>query len=435
MEKQHTTKNKVKVFSYNMPNLHSFCLSLNIKAGKIYEDTIGITHLLEHMFFRRLDDLSQSELYRQLDKYGLNFNASTYRELLRFYVTGNIRFFHEACRIFTKLLAPAAFISADLKIEQKRISRELEENNDPVTIEYLGDKGMWKNTGLERFATPSSMKKISLSKLKNEKEKIFTAENMFFYVTGDVSEENLQYLYGLIETFPVSSGSIIRDNKILPPANFCHRGPDICTKKTYDNYVLFSFDYDNCKYYPYELDLLYDILFTGNSAVFNYDLSEQKAFIYDYDARIERYSNIGHIYFSYEIAFEDLYESLKSSAEVLCAIKTEISDFDIERVKLYYVENADLKMDNVNSMNWAMSYDNHILFYNYADLSQAKKLYETVTKDRLKAIAGEIFRPENLVLAVRAQKKLDLDLIKDIVSKGLDSGSNSKITDQEMPSN
>lgn len=417
MEKQYLTSNMVKVFSYNMPDLHSFYLSLNIKAGQIYEETVGITHLLEHMFFRRLDSFSQIELYRELDKYGFYFNGNSYKEFLRFEMTGNIKFFKEACKIFSKLLAPVSFTSADLKAEQKRICRELEEANYPITIDHLADKSVWKDTPLERSATPSSMRKISLTKLKEEREKIFTAENMFFYVTGDVPEENLRYLYSQIESFPVNSGSILRDNTVPPPANFCRRGPGICTKKSPYNCALFSFDYDALKYRPYEIDMLYDILFTGNSAVFNYSLSEQKALIYDYDARIEGYSNIGRIYFSYEIAFKDLYESLSSSTEVLRGIKTEITDFDFERVRLYYIDNANLRMDYADRMNWDMSYNNHILFYDYADLDQEKKLYEKVTKDRLKIIAEEIFQPANMTLAIHAEKKLDIALIKEIISR------------------
>ena len=177
---------------------------------------------------------------------------------------------------------------------------------------------------------------------------------------------------------------------------------------------MFNFDYDATKYGPHEIDLIYDILFKGHSALFNYSLSEQMGLIYDYDSRIERYSNIGRIYFSYEISFDDLYESLGASIKVLQNLKGNLSDFDFERAKLYVMTST--KMDNVEDANWHLSYDNHILSYGYSDFDEERVLYAKITKNRLAAVIQEIFRPENLTVAIRAIKKVDVDKIKNLVS-------------------
>jgi predicted Zn-dependent peptidase len=367
------------------------------------------------MFFRRLHNLSQKQLYNELDKYGLSLNGAVNKEIMVFEITGDARYFKEACKIFVKLLAPPTFTNEDLKLEVKRICRELEEKDAPITIDYTADKLAWKDTVFEKFATASSMKKISLNKLKEERQKIFTSDNIFFYVTGAVSDENIDCLRELIENYEISALSAPRANIAPVPLNFCSRGPDILIKKSYAyNKILFSFDYDSKNYTHEEIDLLYDMLFEGNNAAFNYTLSEEKGLIYSFDSYIERFNNIGRLCFSYEIDTDELLESIRTSVEVLQNIKKEISDFDFERVKFTYTE-SDLLQDDADMLNQQMAYDNHLLSYGYKDLSEFKALYKKITKERLIKIANEIFRPENISLAIKAVKKTDENKIREIL--------------------
>ena len=46
MEKKRTTENQIDIFYYPNRHTHSFCLSLYIKAGALYEsdEDNGITH-------------------------------------------------------------------------------------------------------------------------------------------------------------------------------------------------------------------------------------------------------------------------------------------------------------------------------------------------------------------------------------------------------
>ena len=56
-------------------------IALFFKGGAAYErpDEIGIFHMIEHLFFRKLDDLDWKTLFFEVDKIGAVFNAATYR--------------------------------------------------------------------------------------------------------------------------------------------------------------------------------------------------------------------------------------------------------------------------------------------------------------------------------------------------------------------
>ena len=67
------SKNGINIYAYKNPNLHSFHLSLFLRAGAMFETAAdgGITHFLEHVSIRNVNKIMNGTLYRTLDKYGL----------------------------------------------------------------------------------------------------------------------------------------------------------------------------------------------------------------------------------------------------------------------------------------------------------------------------------------------------------------------------
>ena len=79
MEIKRESQNGITVYSYKNEALHSFYISLFVKAGSMYEtaDECGITHFYEHCAIRNLNKLYGDELYSMLDRSGMELGAST----------------------------------------------------------------------------------------------------------------------------------------------------------------------------------------------------------------------------------------------------------------------------------------------------------------------------------------------------------------------
>lgn len=79
-------RNGLSVLLYNMPNTHSVTVGLYIKAGSGYksEYIAGISHLLEHLHFRRCGQISQEELYYKMESMGSTLRGATYRDFISF---------------------------------------------------------------------------------------------------------------------------------------------------------------------------------------------------------------------------------------------------------------------------------------------------------------------------------------------------------------
>ena len=123
-------ENGMKCNFYKNANLHSVTIGLYIKAGLMYEKNgvFGISHLLEHLFFRRLSDLEQKELYFLTESIGADLKGITYRDCICFSMTVASKYFKDAMVIFEKFFDLYEWTDEDIAKEKKvhieRLSKE-----------------------------------------------------------------------------------------------------------------------------------------------------------------------------------------------------------------------------------------------------------------------------------------------------------------------
>jgi predicted Zn-dependent peptidase len=422
MERKITTRNGIDVYSYPQPHLHSFCIGLYVKAGLLYEspEEAGITHFLEHVLFRNLGGLPQRALYERLESVGAEFNACTYKEFVYFYITAAHRHFEECAGIIAMLLAPLTATVADVSAERRRVQSEIREEDELNSIEHFAKQQVWKGTSLSRLITGTitGVEAIGAERLREEKRRVFAAENMFFYVTGCYAKKDVETLCRLADGYPLEAGRAARENLAPVPEGFMQRGGGVLLRNTADlPGVLFSFDMACRKYSMAELNLLYDILFSGTLSRFSLRLSEDSGLVYDYDAFLEQYGNIGTLHVEFSAMQSRLYEAVGLAAEVFRSMREKIAGEELAHFLPEYTYNHLAALDRPQRLNWDMAYNNHILGKGYGSIEELPGLYSRVTPERLMEISGEIFRPENLVVAVKAERrKIKADTLEGILS-------------------
>ena len=158
--------------------------------------------------------------------------------------------------------------------------------------------------------------------------------------------------------------------------------------------------------------VIYDILLSGFDSRFFIEMSEKRGLFYDLSGVAERYSNIGTLAFTYELKAASLYEAIDTTVDILNSYKTELLPRS-RCMKAGYVDNAFMLFDDSRELNFTFAYDNHIMELGYADISERKNAYERVTPERLRELFSVIFRPENLTVAIKGdKKKIDCERIK-----------------------
>ncbi len=417
-EEKRVLKNGIALYSIKNPHSHGFFISLFLKAGAIYENEneSGITHFLEHVTIRNVNTVMGGELYTLLDRHGIEFNASTYSEMVQFYLSGAKDNFRIAADVISKLCSPIILSADEISTERGRIKAEIRENDEKNSIVGVSNSVVHEGTSLATSITGTlgSVSKITKSRLEEYRKRVFTKENLFLYVTGNFCEENLEYLSSLVGAWELSEGK--ENNNIAPVSEKFGKREGKVTLKSADFTMLrFNFDMDMKKVSVPETDLVYDILFGGYNSRFFIEMSEKRGLVYDISGNVERYKNIGTFAFSYEIKRDAVYEAVALSLGILYDISHKLLS-EAECMKAGYVDNSEMLYDDNRDLNFTFAYDNHIMSENYKTLSERAAKYKSVTPEKIMSAAREMFAPESLTLIIKGKRKqIDTERIEKLI--------------------
>ena len=418
MEREHIGRSGIPVYSYTNPAQHSFFISLILRAGSMFENESGITHFFEHVAIRNINYKMSGKLYAVLDKYGLEFNASTSNEMVQFYITGAKEHFRLGAEILTRVLSNIELPASEVDRERDRIRAEIREVDEASSLAGFTAECIWEGTTLARpiTGTLGSVRKIGVRALEEFRKATLVRENMFFYVTGNVAECDCEYLLSLVDRYNVPSGE--KNVNLAPvPNKMGQRGALVLIKNADFTKVRFNFDIDMSTCTLPELDLLYDQLLGGYNSDFFIEMSEHRGLFYDLSGSVDRYSNVGSFSFSFELRESKLLEAIGVTVDILRDFKENVLPRD-KFITAGYIDNAMMRYDDSRELNFTFSYDNHIMECGYRDIAARKMAYENVSPERIREVAASIFTPLNLTLTVKGKRaRLDADAIRDVLLK------------------
>ena len=419
MEKKSVSKSGVEIYQYKNPSLHGFFISLFLRSGSMYEscEDGGITHFFEHVSIRNINKLMPGGLYSELDKRGIEFNASTYSEMVQFYVSGAMHSFDFAADVITKLFSPIVLDKSEIDVERRRIKAEIRESDERTSLLSFTNSIVHEGTSLSRpiTGTLGGVSKINAKRLEAFRREAFSADNIFFYVTGNFTDENIESLISKIDAYDLPRGKK-NDNMAPIPERFLNRGGEVRVKGSDFTMVRFTFDLDMSELSVPETDLVYDQLLSGYNSHFFIEMSENRGLFYDLTGAVERYRNMGQLYFSYEVREKDLLPAIEMTVEILKSFKENTLDVG-EILKAGYVDNANLLYDDMREFNFTMAYDNHIMCLGYGSLEDRVNAYDSVSAEDIRAAAEKIFKSDNLTLTIKGSKKIDTGSIESIINK------------------
>lgn len=417
-EELFTTKNNVEIYSYNSPSAHSFFISMFVRAGSMFEDAeqSGITHFLEHVTIRNVNSAMGGELYRMLDEYGLEFNASTFAEMVQFYISGSPKNFKTAAAIIASVLSPITLSAAEVGIERSRVKAEIRESDEKNSLAAFAASVAFGSTSLSRsiMGTNKTVSSITVSKLERYRREVMTSKNVFFYVSGSFTYEDIEALAHAIEGYDVGH-SEARENLAPIPEGFCHRTPEVHIKNGDYTMLRLTFDIDMSRVSAPALDLVYDMLISGYNSRLFLELSEKRGIFYDINGQLDKYYNLGIFAFSFEIREEKIYEALELTLMNLSEAKHRLFS-ENECMKATYVDNAPMLLDDPRELNFTFGYGNHIMNQKYKSIDDYAFAYESVTPSELQETMQTVFSPENLTVTVKGKKrKIDKERLESIL--------------------
>lgn len=357
-----------------LPHAHSVFFSLVLPVGAVREEEekAGITHLIEHLCFRRTQTLGQREIYRFFEQRGANVNAVTGKNFLWFYFSAGSDVFEEVLRLFYDMFHVTAYTIEDVKAEKKIITGEaegFEKTNDSIILDSL-----WSDAAFSKSVLGSveSLNNISLSDVSEYKKELLSLSGTVF-LCGNFTAAQRALTEKLFGGDAVPR-SVSAPSASVPPPVLAETACESARKKE-RNIVFVRDKYKLCDvYYAFTLSLpaaerertqeilclqmLESALFEGNTAYITAALREEFG-IYNVDSRLECLGNEAVFLFSF-----------KAENSNICAVTEKLERllrefvFDAryyEYIKAFYCDNVGMLCDDpqIYAENWT---DNYILF-------------------------------------------------------------------------
>ncbi len=400
-----TLKNGMIIYYYPLDRAYSTSIGLYINSGSSSEpkDKNGISHLLEHIHFRHLEDMSQKELYTMMDKIGAPLRAITYKEYMRFYLKVRPVFFCEAIEIFKKIITMYSWTKEDFKTEKKIVFNELVSKSDYVYTDQIMDSLIWGENPLSMpiIGTEETIDNLSLEDIIEYKKQVFFAGNIALVITGNITKETKKITKNLFEKIHIPTCGL---NK----KRMCCENPK---RELSINLSPHNWEYVDIKlsfkseHNPnlYELMVLNSILGGGTSSKLQGVLREKLTLTSDIYSYVEHFSEATNIRISLTTHKNNIYRCVREIVNVINNLKSEISDEDMDTNLTYFTENLWFWLEDPELLNSEIGCE----VFNNVPLSIEDKIaeYKSITKSSLMHLSKNLFTPDNATLLIAGTVK------------------------------
>ncbi len=327
--------NGLTVLTESLPYLHSVSVGLFVGAGSRYERPYerGISHFIEHMFFKGTKRHSARELAEIVEASGSSMNAFTSKDYTCYYVKSLDEHLELAVSVLSEMITESTFADELIEKERQVILEEIkmyldspqELVHDLFAKSILGDHPL----GQSIIGTEKTVSSFNQEMILNYLKRTYVPENMIFTIVGNVEhksatklvEDYLGELEGSLERTdyraPSAQSGLLLEKKDIEQAHLV-LGTD-------------SINRNDKRKYP--LHLLDTILGGSMSSRLFQSLREERGLVYSTYSFHSYYEDIGFVgvYAGFSQANYDLVTDL--IVKELSSIKDNVTEEELQRAK------------------------------------------------------------------------------------------------------
>lgn len=409
MKQDSILKNGLRFISHENNGIQMLNIALYFKSGSVYEtkENNGITHLAEHLFFRQLNDITQENLYYQMEQIGTTLKAKTYKEFVCFDMLVLPQFLEEAIQIMCRILMCFNWKKENIEKEKRVVKKQ-------IAFEYLSyseyiDSLYLKNTEYELpiMGTQKNIDQITATELNHWKKTFFNCNNACLVLTGNFSIRDREFVMKQFEKIENSGKTACHPNCI--PENFLQRTEDfdsIIKTKDYISDIWVTFDLDlNSKNFAL-FCFLNSILGEGVGSRLSLALRENLMLTDQIYSNIYVYYKFAKMKVELSVLNSDIEQSLKTLFSVIQSIKQKVTEKDYKSSILFFTDNKKSMLDDARQLNDYYGWNHFILNRENRDVDSVIEENRKITISQLEQTAKNIFKKENLMITIKNNPKI-----------------------------
>lgn len=395
--------NGLTVSTVRIPHLHSACLSIYCRVGSRHEtkETNGLSHFLEHMFFRGCAGFSDSTaLNTAMEDLGGTLDGFTMRDHSSYHSTIHPSYVEEATNIFGEMFRAPSF--RDIDIEREIIGEEILDSLDDrgrvIDLDAIAHREAFHEHPLGQSidGPRKNLRRFSVDDLFAHRKAFYGGRNMVLCFSGNIDPARCvtyaERAFGDMQAGKPARAQAPKRTAAPGKLTFV-RFDDPQTRAR----VSFRTVSDAHADYP-ALLLIRRILDGGLSGRLPVALIERRGIAYDVFADVECFADCGLFNFEFAVAHKKLTYALEALGNVIIELVNDgVATEELERVRRRARIGLEFTLDSAGELNsWFGATQ---LFHDPIAPEARMQQLEAVTDDHLRRVAKKYFSAKRMTVA------------------------------------
>ncbi len=408
MYKKVILDNNIPVIMETSRDVHSVCIGIWVKTGSRYESSEknGISHFLEHMFFKGTSKRTAEGIAMETDYLGGELNAFTSTEYTLFYIKILDEYIEKALELITDIFINSNFPETDIEKEKNIVNEEIKmvEDNPSDYVHDLFGRHIWGDTGLGQpvIGNSETIATFTRDDLIEHVNNCYCNENIIVSCSGNFSEEKLVgYLNSTMASIKRNSS---RQSEVTP--DFLSN-TNIITKDLAESHVclgLKGIAYNNDD--RYAMHLLNTILGAGFSSRLFQKIREQRGLVYSIYSYHVSYFDTGLWGVYAGTDKKHIGELTNITVDEMRNLSSTVTDDELRRAKNQLKGNLILALESTSNKMTNIA-KQEIYYGKYFPPKEILQRVETVSLERIKDLAERLVGDNKFAFTVYGPVKED----------------------------
>lgn len=395
MINKHTCKNGVRIVFEHIPTVRSVAIGVWIHTGSRHENekNNGISHFLEHMFFKGTTTRSAREIAESFDSIGGQVNAFTSKEYTCYYAKVLDEHAEYALEVLSDMFFNSTFVDEELQKEKNVVYEEIkmyEDTPDDIVHDLL-TKATYEThpLGYPILGTEDTLATFTGDTLRQYMKERYTPENVVVSIAGNVNESFMKTVEGYFGSYegttkreqihsPIFHPNKVSRKKETEQAHLClgYKGLNVGDDKVYS------------------LIVLNNVLGGSMSSRLFQEVREQRGLAYSVFSYHSSYEDSGMMTIyagTGNQQLETLYETIQQTLDKLK--DTGITEKELANSKEQLKGSLMLSLESTNS-RMSRNGKNEMLLGTHRSLDEMIESINSVTKEDVDDLIHQTFTEE-----------------------------------------
>ncbi|GAB4535882.1 MAG: pitrilysin family protein [Thermodesulfovibrionia bacterium] len=417
MNKKIILDNGIPVVMEEVDNTPSICIGIWVKVGSRNEtlDNNGISHFLEHMFFKGTKKRDIKCIAMETDSMGGELNAFTTSETTTFYVKVIKEYMEQGLALLTDIFLNSTFPETEVIKEKQIIAEEIKMIEDTPSdyVHELFNRNIWgrEGLGLPVIGSIETISRFTREDILKHIDKYYRPGNIIIACSGNIDDG---LMIGMLNN---SIGRLKHGNTPSIPTHPEFKGGlNIVNKELSESHICIGvkgipFNGDD----RYAMHLLNTILGAGYSSRLFQKVREERGLVYSIYSYHASFFDTG-LWAVYAGAdARNVRDVVDIVVSEMRGLADSITEDELKRAKGQLKGNLILGLESTSSkmMNLARQ---EIYLGRYYSADEIIKAIEDVTLDDVKGLSRRLIDKKPIALTIYgAIIENDIDYLSNII--------------------